>query len=192
MPRSFLRLDEDEDEEPIVKAELVLLIQSGAQVKVSTAEMVYEAEAEGGTYAIHRVEVGDWSWFPHDGDLLVGELLAKTLAPYVKQQLGLVCTTPLLKQPPPNRCHTPEGPIEELQFGFIPNNLAKQSQFGNRLLDPGQSFSISTGVRDGSARRGVVSLHRLQDQPYIKARHPLSRNSFQYPRRGPHHLSQQR
>ena len=47
VPRSFLRLDDDDDEEPVVKAELVLLVPEGAQVKITTADVVYDAEAEG-------------------------------------------------------------------------------------------------------------------------------------------------
>ena len=47
VPRSFLRLDDDDDEEPVVKAELVLLVPDGAQVKITTANMMYDAETEG-------------------------------------------------------------------------------------------------------------------------------------------------
>ena len=47
VPRSFLRLDDDDDEEPVVKAELVLLVPDGAQVKITAADVVYDAETEG-------------------------------------------------------------------------------------------------------------------------------------------------
>ena len=70
VPRNMLRLDEDDEDDPVVCAELVLLVPNNAQVGVSTAKAVYHEDEVDAMEAWMKTDLrSDYILMAHDYSL---------------------------------------------------------------------------------------------------------------------------